>query len=91
MAVIVVHREESAVMQFSRTNDSFQQLELMEQVIMNLLADVFGINIGKKLICKGNFGVREVFGRRRGQSVQLGISSLVSSVETLIKLLFSGF
>lgn len=53
---------------------------------MNFLAHFFGINIGKEEVGKRSFRACEVLGRGCGKSVEVRISSLVSSIETLLKL-----
>jgi hypothetical protein len=37
-------------MQFSRADNSLEQLEFSEQMLMDVLANIFGVDIGKELI-----------------------------------------
>lgn len=54
-------------------------------MIVSLLAYFFGINIRKELVGKRSFRVCEVLRRGCGKSIEMCISSLVSSIEALLE------
>jgi hypothetical protein len=43
------------MMDFSGTDNSLQQLELAEKMVMYLLTNFLGVNVGKELVCKRGF------------------------------------
>jgi hypothetical protein len=55
-------------------------------MVVDLLAYIFGIDIGKELVGERGFRVCEVLGRGCGEFVEVCISSLVSSIEALLEL-----
>lgn len=73
------------MVQFPCTNNSLKQLEIPEQIIVNFSAGLFRADMGKVLVSKGGLGICEGLWRGGRKSVEVCISSFVSSIKSLIK------
>jgi hypothetical protein len=68
-------------MQLPSSYDAAQQLILLEEMVMDHLADFFLVNIREQVVREWDFRVCKLLRRGFGKSVELGIPFLVSSIE----------
>ena len=71
------------VVQLPGSDDTLQQLEFAEEMVVDLLTYLLGFDVGEELIRKWGFRICEELRRTGGKFIEICISSLISSIKTL--------